>query len=144
MSANLTQEQIEKIGSLSKEGREYWKKNQLNEAESCFLRAWETITNPKSALDYSQSLARGLASFFKETKQYEKAKIWVDVMRDLYTPQPNDYVEFIAATIHFDAGETSAAYKIFDQQFKKYGKRPFIDEDKKYLSFYLAQKKSTK
>ncbi|VVN92690.1 hypothetical protein [Pseudomonas fluorescens] len=144
MESTLTPEQIEKIGNLSKEGREYWKKNQLNEAESSFLRAWEIIPHPKSSLDYSQSLARGLVSFFKETKQYEKAKVWLAVMRDLYLPQPSDYVEFIAATVHFDAGETSIAYQFFDQQFKKYGKRPFIDEDKKYLNFYLAQKKGRK
>ncbi|AZE66424.1 hypothetical protein SAMN05216475_2969 [Pseudomonas synxantha] len=140
MESTLTPEQIEKIGNLSKEGREYWKKNQLSEAESCFLRAWGIMQSPKSTLDYSQSIARGLVAFFKETKQYEKAIHWLAVMHDLYAPQPSDYVEFIEATVYFDSGKTSIAYEIFDKQYKKYGKRPFTDEDKKYLNFYLTQK----
>lgn len=140
MESTLTPEQIEKIGILSTEGREYWKKNQLSEAESCFLRAWGIMQSPKSTLDYSQSIARGLVTFFKETKQYEKAINWIAVMHDLYTPQPSEYVEFIAATVYFDAGKTSIAYEIFDKQYKKYGKRPFTDEDKKYLNFYLRQR----
>ncbi|MCF5685747.1 hypothetical protein [Pseudomonas sp. PA-1-3F] len=140
MEPTLTPEQIEKISNLSKEGREYWKKNQLSEAESCFLRAWGIMQSPTLTLDYSQSIARGLVAFFKETKQYEKAISWLAVMHDLYTPKPSDYVEFIAATVYFDAGKTSAAYEIFDKQYKKYGKRPFTDEDKKYLNFYLTQK----
>ncbi|MCF5694880.1 hypothetical protein GIV23_27375 [Pseudomonas sp. PA-1-2A] len=144
MEPTLTPEQIEKISNLSKEGREYWKKNQLSEAESCFLRAWGIMQSPTLTLDYSQSIARGLVAFFKETKQYEKAISWLTVMHDLYTPKPSDYVEFIAATVYFDAGKTSAAYEIFDKQYKKYGKRPFTDEDKKYLNFYLTQKKCKK
>lgn len=60
-------------------------------------------------------------------------------MRELYGPGQNEYVEFMAATVYYGAGDLGLAYSIFDKQFKKYKGRPFQGEDPKYLSFYKAR-----
>lgn len=60
-------------------------------------------------------------------------------MRELYGPGQNEYVEFMAATVYYGAGDLDLAYSIFDKQFKKYKGRSFQGEDPKYLIFYKAR-----
>ena len=101
-----------------------------------FLAAWRQLPEPKIEHDYAQSLSGGLVTFYRDTKQFEKAKEWLTVMRGAYGPGPDIYVEFLAATVYYDAGMLDDAFAIFDSAYKKFKQRPFQGEDRKYLQFY--------
>jgi tetratricopeptide (TPR) repeat protein len=124
------------ISTKGKMGREAWERGDTQAAESLFLEAWGLLPEPKTEYDSSQSLSRGLVTFYSKTGQFEKAKKWLDIMREAYGPGPNDSVEFMAGAVSFDAGDLDQAFRIFDEQFRKYKQRPFQGKDKKYLEFY--------
>ena len=86
------------------------------------------LPEPKIEYDYAQSLSGGLVTFYRDTKQFEKAKEWLTVMRDAYGPGPNIYVEFLAGTVYYDAGMLDDAFAIFDTAYKKFKQRPFQGE----------------
>lgn len=142
----LSPAQLQQLGEHSKAGREHWKNGCLQAAEACFLAAWDVIPQPQYSHDHAQSLSRGMVEFFKSTGQYEKAKHWLGIMRRAYETTPcaasADYVDFIAATVYLDAGDTGSAYEIFNRQYNAHGKRPFMGEDRKYLAFYLKHRSS--
>jgi tetratricopeptide (TPR) repeat protein len=117
-------------------GRQAWKRGDVQEAETKFLEAWDALPEPRSEYDYAQTLSRGLVTFFRDTRQYDKAKEWLSTMREAYGPGPDDFVEFTAATVYFDSGMLDDAFAIFDTQYQKFKQRPFQGEDKKYLEFY--------
>lgn len=140
MKKELNEAALEVLKQNSKAGREAWKGGDLVLAEKHFINAWDAIPEPKNEYDYAQSLAGGLVVFYRDTKQLDKAKKWLPIMRQTYSSPSNDYVEFMAATIHFEAGEFDLAFVIFDNQFKKFKNRPFEGEDKKYLEYYKKRK----
>jgi tetratricopeptide (TPR) repeat protein len=136
MKLDLPETALATLKQNSKTGRDAWKNGDVLAAETHFLNAWAAIPEPKNTYDYAQSLASGLVVFYRDTKQNEKAKKWLEIMRQTYSSPTDDYVEFTAATIHFEMGELDLAFVIFDKQFKKFKNRPFEGEDKKYLEFY--------
>jgi tetratricopeptide (TPR) repeat protein len=140
MKQDLPEEALEILKQNSKAGREAWKSGDFALAEKHFVRAWVAIPEPKHDYDYAQSLTSGLVVFYRDTKQNDKAKKWLEEMRRSYGSTQNDYVDFMAATIHFEIGELDLAFVIFDNQFKKFKNRPFEGEDKKYLEFYKKRK----
>ncbi|HEN8799746.1 TPA: hypothetical protein U8251_002323 [Pseudomonas putida] len=126
-----------KIQNLGKKGREAWSGGNIEEAEKIFLECWATIPEPKFDYDYSQILSGGLVKFFRDTRQIEKAKHWIGIMRNAYDSNTDLEVEFLAATVYYEANELNKARKIFESQYKKYGKRPFEGKDRKYLQFTI-------
>ena len=130
------QQIVEQIYEHGKNGREALKRGAIDEAELHFLNTWNLIPEPKLEHDYAQSLSGGLVSFYKDTRQFEKAKKWLEIMKQAYGPEPNDHVEFVSGTVHFEANELDDAFQSFDKLYKKYKQRPFQGYDKKYLDFY--------
>lgn len=110
-------------------------------AEEYFLAAWNSLPEPKTEHDYSQSLSRGLVSFYQDTRQFEKAFEWLNTMKSTYDNESNPSIDFIEATVNYDAGKISEAFAIFDSLTRKYKARPFQGSDPKYLKFFLENKK---
>lgn len=112
--------------------------------EKYALLAWDQLPTPKLGWNYySNILPRNNTEFFRDTQQFEKALEWLEITRQSYksTPEnPDSDVEFIAATVYFEMGDTDRAFEIFDWQFKIWKKRPFEGKDRKYLDFYLGRK----
>jgi hypothetical protein len=136
MKNPVSAEVLAKLTGAAAQGRQAWKRGAISEAESHFLDAWNALPDPKLEQDYAQSLSWGLTTFYKGTNQFEKAKAWLDTVRRAYGPGPNDSVEFLAATVAFDAGDLEEAFRIFHVLFLKFGTRPFEGHDSKYLDFY--------
>lgn len=141
MKIQLTDQQLSALKEYSKEGRSAWKYRDIEKAESKFLLAWSIIPEPKIDYDYAQSLSRGLVIFYRETRNYEKAKLWISIMADLHGSTSDPSVQFLTATVHFDAGEFDQAYELFQQLHANFGKRPFDGEDRKYLEFFKNRAK---
>ena len=137
MKKPVPHEIVANISAQGKAGREAWQRADIQKAEDRFLDAWRLVPEPKTEYDYyAQSLSRGLVTFYRNTKQFEKAKEWLTVMRHAYGPGPNIDVEFLAATVYYDAGMLDDALAIFDAAYKKFRQRPFQGDDRKYLRFY--------
>jgi len=133
-----------KIVEKSTLGRDAWKSARVSEAEGYFLEAWNALPQPRTSYDYAQSISRGLVTFYRDTQQFPKAFQWLDVMREAYGPEPNDSVEFIGATVHFETGNLDEAFRIFDDLAKRLKLRPFQGKDPKYLDFYKKRSKGAK
>ena len=129
----LAQSVTAKIEEEGKSGREAWKSGDLAKAERHFLSAWDALPEPKLEFDYAQLLSSGIAEFYRDTHQFEKAWHWIRIMRTAYGPEPNPYPEFLAGTIAFESGELDDAYGLFRPLYERYGSRPFEGRDKKYL-----------
>jgi hypothetical protein len=120
-------------------GRTLWGKGDIAGAESALLQAWDTLPMPTLENDYAQSMAWGFVGFYRDTKQFDKAQAWLATTRKAYGGGPNPSVDFLEATVLFDAGREDEAYRIFDGLHEKYGRRPFEGEDQKYLAFYRSR-----
>lgn len=133
---SLSPEVLNAYTKAAEEGRLAWKLGAVNEAETKFLEAWNILPNPKIEQDHAQSLAWGLVEFYRDTKQFEKAKQWLRTMKEAYGPSPNAFVNFLAGTVALDAGDLDEAFALFHELFVKFGERPFEGSDRKYLDFY--------
>lgn len=121
-------------------GRTAWQAGDLAGAETEFLAAWSQIPEPQAAYDQAQSMASGLVAFFMQTRQFDKAAVWLQRMREVYGPSPDaSEADFIAAALAYETGQLDAAFDGFHALYKRFKRRPFQDEDPKYLKFYLQR-----
>src|SRR3546814_19384882 len=90
---------------------------------------------PKLAYDHAQSMTAGLVTFYRDIGQVQKAKDWLPLARQAYGPEPDSYIAFLAATVHFEAGELDQAFALFDELFTASQSRPFHGEKPAYLAF---------
>jgi len=144
----LDAELSKKIDAILKRSGELEREGNIIESEKLSLEAWDLLPDPKLGWEfYSNIMPRDNMLFYRDTKQFEKALKWLEITRESYgsTPeQPNQVVEFQAATIYFEMGRLDDAYDIFDWQYKTWKRLPFKGEDKKYMDFYLAEKAKRK
>ncbi len=132
-----TKKKIYEFGALKRKALE---SGDVVEAEKYLFEMWNSIPNPKSEYKfYFQTVSIGMVKFYRDTGQYGKAGDWFNVIREAYGPEHNDYVEFLIGTVYYEAGQQKEAFKIFDEQFKKFNKRPFQGEKSVYLEFYLKK-----
>lgn len=135
------EEKLYEYGALSVEAEE---SGDIAAAEKYILAAWDSIPDPKLAYDHAQSMTVELAVFYRNIGQVQKAKDWLPLAREAYGSEPEPHVEFLAATIHYEAGELDQAYAIFDSLFKQYKSRPFQEEKPEYLAFYMDRTQALK
>src|SRR5688500_15118782 len=133
MTKSLPEQAVKSIQEYGTAGREAWQRGAIAEAETAFLQAWKVLPEPKSQYDYAQTLSRGMVTFYRDTKQFDKAYRWIEVARAAYGPEVDDFVEFLAGTVYFEAGDLDRAFATFDDQYKKYRQTPFKAKDKRYL-----------
>lgn len=120
-------------------GREALDAGDSAAAEAHFLDAWACIPEPRLAYDHAASIAVAMVGFYRDTAQAGKAMQWLALAREAYGPEPDPSIEFLAATVHFAFAEFDQAFEIFDVLYKQFRRRPFQEEDPRYLDFYLAQ-----
>lgn len=133
----LPPEVEEKLYEEGDLGRQAWEAGDLARAEAHFLAGWECIPEPRLEYDFAAVIAVSLTQFYRDTGQAGKAAQWLLVAREGYGPGPNPHTEFLAATVHYEAGEPELAFAIFDTLYRQYRKRPFEGEKPEYLDFYL-------
>ena len=102
------------------------------------------IPEPKSSYDHAQSSSYGIAVFYRDTAQFEKARAWATVARDTYGQgeASSEYMDELLATIEFESGNLDAAYALFEPQHRKYGTRAFEGHEKGFIDFIKSRKKA--
>lgn len=106
----------------------------IEDAERAGVLAWNMLPEPRTEWDYfSNVIPFALAEFFRDNASFDQARSWLDVARSTYGPGPDQTVEFLAATIEFEAGNTEEAVKEFERQYRTFGDRPFAEGGDKYL-----------
>lgn len=123
----------------SAQGRRAREQGDIDAAEKHFLAAWECIPEPKLEYEYADSITVAMTEFYRDTGQAAKAQPWLALARQAYGPGPDPHTEFLAATVHYAAGEYDQAYALFDALYRQYRRRPFDGEDPVYLSFYMER-----
>lgn len=106
-------------------------------AESEFLAAWKCIPEPYAQYSESQMASRAMVEFYRDGGQPEQARHWLGIARELYAGATSIVaIDFLGATVEFDAGNRDAAFAAFDALYKRFKTRPFEGQPKKYLDFY--------
>ncbi|MHB9783991.1 hypothetical protein [Stenotrophomonas maltophilia] len=146
MALSLDAELEERFLAIAKRGRTAWMAGDIAEAEHCFLESWDMIPEPKSAYDYGQITSYGIAVFYRDTAQFEKARAWAMVARDIYGEgeAANVSMDELAATIQFESGDLDGAYTLFGPHYRKYGGRVFGGHKKGFIDFIKSRKKTGK
>lgn len=144
MAMSLDAELEERFLAIAKRGRTAWLAGDVAEAEHRFLESWGMIPEPKSAYDYGQITSYGIAVFYRDTAQFEKAEEWLKIARAIYGQgeASEEYMDELAATIHFESGDLDAAYKLFEPQYRKYGRRVFEGHKNEFIAFIKSRKKT--
>ena len=125
-----------------RKGREALSCGDLVQAEQEFLNAWNIIPEPKHLHENGQTLSAGLVKFFRDSKQFDKAKKWL-VDMELAYGQGNVYVELLKGSVLFESGALQEAFIVLEPLYKNYGKRPFTGSDKKYYDFVVRERKQS-
>ncbi|MFL0350847.1 hypothetical protein [Stenotrophomonas lactitubi] len=146
MALSLDAELEERFLAIAKRGRTAWLAGDIAEAEHRFLESWDMIPEPKSAYNYGQITSYGIAVFYRDTAQFEKAKAWAMVARGIYGEGEGatEYMDELAATIQFESGDLDGAYTLFEPQYRKYGRRVFEGHKKGFIDFIKSRKKTGK
>ncbi|WP_447934372.1 hypothetical protein [Stenotrophomonas lactitubi] len=129
--------------AVAQRGRTAWLAGDIAGAERRFLESWEMIPEPKSAYDYGQISSYGIAIFYRDTAQFEKAREWAMVARGIYGEgeASSEYMDELAATIHFESGDLEGAFALFEPHYRKYGRRVFEGHKKEFIAFIKSRKK---
>ena len=130
----LPEAALQRLKEHARRGREAVGAGDDVVAETEFLAAWECLPEPRIEYDHAQSMSRALTQFFRDRGQIDKARHWLAVMREAYQPGPS--IDFMAATIDYDARDFDQAFNAFDALYKTYKSRPFEGYPKKYIDFY--------
>jgi len=144
MAMSLDAELEERFLAIAKRGRTAWLAGDTAEAEHRFLESWDMIPEPKSAYDYGQITSYGIAVFYRDTAQFEMARKWAMVARDIYGEGEAASVSMdeLAATIQFESGDLDGAYTLFEPHYRKYGRRVFEGHRKEFIDFIKSRKKA--
>jgi len=127
--------------SLAADGRAAWKRGDVTAAETAYLAAWEMIPEPRLEYDYASSLSRGLVDFFRDTRQFDKARQWLVTAKKVYGDQ-NPEMWWQGGVLAFEAGDLDEAFSFFKKLHDAYGERPFREYDRKYLTFYKQRSRN--
>jgi hypothetical protein len=137
MAKPLPDKVVELIRQHGKAGREAVKAGDLPGAEKEFLAAWAALPEPKLEYDHAQSLARGITAFYRDSHRPNESAHWLAVTREAYgNPAGDPSVDFLGATVAYEAGDTEQAFAAFDALYKRFRSRPFEGAPKHYLEFY--------
>lgn len=105
----------------------------LQEAE----RVWDDLPEPKTDWAFVSGLiAKETASGLIDSGQLADAKVWLGRMIEAYGDTGGETVPMMQGKFAYASNNLAGAHKIFDQVFKRSGKRPFQSVDKKYWKFY--------
>jgi len=132
----------QEIDSLLRQAGEAQRRNDPEQSERLRLQAWDMLPEPKLGWNFhSNIMPRNNLVFYRDTKNFDKAKAWLDITRESYGPGRDESIEFLAATLWYEMGDFDKAFEEFDRQYKAFRWRPFEGKDRKYLNFYLSRKK---
>lgn len=109
-------------------------------AEQHLLAAWNQLPEPRPAHRYGGALAVHLIELYRDAGRHEDARHWLAVARQSYGPEPHPRIEFLAATVHYAAGEMAAALAIFSVLYLRWNTQIFQDQPPQYLAAVLAHR----
>lgn len=137
----LPDDKDEEINDLYDAFTSAWESDDMVVAEKNALAAWEALPEPKLGWDYfSNVLPVSLTEFYRDTKRFDQAQIWLARARESYGPEEDISIEFLAGTVAYRAGDLDSAFDRFNHAYANFGKRPFDEEPEEYLKFTLDRR----
>jgi tetratricopeptide (TPR) repeat protein len=136
----LPPEIAEPYAAVQKMGGEFRVNGDMVRAEECFLQAWALLPEPKSGWSESMSKATGLAIFFLNTSQREKARAWIPNVIAVDPDNFFGFVHLLVGRIHYECGNKEEAIRWFQNVYDTHGRTAFREENRKYLDLIQVKK----
>lgn len=143
MTRPLPPEDQARFNALVRKGREAEKSGDVGLAERWYLEAWSSLPEPKLGWAEGQIMTGSLVDFFRDAKQFAKAREWSRTMAISYGDPMNPYVRLLLGTVAFEEGSLDEAFEIFDGLHREDGTRPFAAVDPRYLEFVRSRRGGT-
>jgi hypothetical protein len=103
--------------------------------EKALLDAWGVIPAPKLEYIRGQILTGRMVEFYRDGKEFSKAREWLRTAVESYGSETNPYVMLLRGTLAFEEGATDEAVKVLGALYEADGSRPFEAIAPKYLEF---------
>ncbi|XTZ38654.1 tetratricopeptide repeat protein [Salmonella enterica] len=113
----------------------------LNESLGDYLKAWSLIPEPKIEWNISNWVASCLYSVYFDLNNLAMAKEWGEMALKTRVSGIDTSPLIDLGMVCYELNQFDEAIHYFDQAYKYGGVRAFQGRPKKYLNFYLSEKK---
>lgn len=129
------------IVSTVEKGNELHSRKSYDGALKEYFIAWELLPEPKLDWEIASWIAACIYSAYFDIAAFTKAKEWAEVALRTRGSDIDTAPLIDLGMVCFELESFDESYNYFDAAYN-YGKaRPFKGKPKKYLEFYLAEKK---
>lgn len=137
LSSDLSSE----LFSLINEGSIFDEQKNYDKAIECYSKAWSLMPEPKNEWDLSVVVTSSLFHSYFNKGDFDKAEKWANLVSSC-KPTDEESVLIYLGMVYYELNQYKKSLDYFDDIYNKVGKRAFKDFPKKYLDFYLKQKKN--
>lgn len=134
----------ERIVCLIEEGNACNSIGDYSSAIKSYQAAWDILPEPKLGWEMLSSwLSGSFYTVYFINRDYESAKAWAEAQLKS-TDNANDTAPLIdLGMVYYELLSYKEAYEYFDAAYALGKERAFKERSKKYLDFYLNEKKKT-
>ncbi|MGE9551070.1 hypothetical protein ACQPT2_07605 [Erwinia amylovora] len=131
----------EKIVFIVEDGNVLHDKKKLAEALTLYIKAWGLIPDPKQEWGIANWVSACLFSVYFDLKNFSTAKDWGVISLKTRTSNIDTSPLIDLGMVCYELSQYDESLKYFDEAYS-YGKsRAFQERPKKYLDYYLENKK---
>ncbi|ROL67785.1 hypothetical protein BLX41_21025 [Pseudomonas protegens] len=131
----------ELIVSTVEKGNELHDNKSYEDALKEYCKAWALLPEPKLEWEIASWIAACMYSAYFDMATFAKAKEWAEIALKTRGSDIDTAPLIDLGMVCFELKSLDESYNYFDSAYN-YGKaRSFKDRPKKYLDFYLAEKK---
>ena len=134
----------DKIMAIMASGNDLDEQNKKLEAQALYQQAWDLLPEPK--LEWSPLSSWVTGSFFNlhfDNGDFKAAKPWAQKTLDGRESDIDTGPLINLGMVFFELGKPTEAYKYFDEAYGFGKARAFQERPKKYLNFYMDEKKKS-
>ena len=133
-----------KISSIMETGNKLDDEGKKAQALAAYVQAWELLPEPKASWKLLTGwIAGSLYNFYFDSGNFNKAKYWALAALGGSSSERNTGPLIDLGMVCLELFEENEAYQYFDDAYTVGKDRAFKDRPKKYLDFYLSNKKSS-
>ncbi|WP_339540212.1 hypothetical protein [Pseudomonas sp. RA_5y_Pfl1_P24] len=134
----------DKIMAVMAMGNDLDEQNKKTEAQVLYQQAWDLLPEPK--LEWAPLSSWVTGSFFNlhfDSGDFQAAESWAQKTLDGRESDIDTGPLINVGMVFLELGKNAEAYKAFDEAYGFGQARAFQERPKKYLNFYLDEKKKS-
>lgn len=135
--APLAEEKMAEMQKTGEQARAEIAAGNPDSAQVLLEKAWQLIPLPHAECHDSVSLARGAQRLMAFSAKPSLALRWISELKSLPVSDLDPGPDFLQGVTYYELGDLNRAYEHFQRSFMMSKGRCFVDEDPKYLAFYI-------